>query len=114
MVSRPPDALQERCDRTRRTELAHQIDVADVDPELERRSRDQHAQFAALQALLRIEAIFFRETAVMRGDRFLAETLGKMARGTFGHTSRVDEYERRPMLRDEFGEAVVHAFPDVV
>ena len=37
-------------------------------------------QFAALQALLGVEAVLLRETAVMRGDRFLAEPVGEMAR----------------------------------
>src|SRR6185436_11838081 len=67
-VARTPDSLQECIDRARRAELTHQIDVTDVDAELERCSRNQHLQLAALQALLRIEAVLTRETPVMCGD----------------------------------------------
>ena len=52
-----------------------------------------------------------REAAVMRGDRILAEPFGEMARGALGHAPRIDENQRRAMLRDEFGEAVVDALP---
>ena len=40
------DPLQKGGDRARRAELAHQLDLADVDAELERRGRDQRAQRA--------------------------------------------------------------------
>ena len=56
-VTGAPDALQERCDRARRADLAHQIDIADIDPQLERRGRDQGAQFTALQSLLGIQPL---------------------------------------------------------
>ena len=46
------DALQKGRDRARRTELADEIDLADVDAELERSGGDQRLQFAALQPLL--------------------------------------------------------------
>ena len=66
-MARPADPLQERIDRAGRAELAHQVDVADVDAELERCGRDQHLQLAALQALLRVEAqIAWRDC---RGER---------------------------------------------
>ena len=48
-VARSADALQERGDPMRRSDLADQIDVADVDAQLERRGRDERAQRAALQ-----------------------------------------------------------------
>ena len=77
-MARTADALQERGDRARRADLADEIDVADVDAELERRGRDERAQFAALEALLGVEAKLLGEAAVMRGDRFLAEPLAEM------------------------------------
>ena len=74
------DALQERGDRARRAELADQIDIADVDAQFQRCGRDQHAQFAAFEALLGVEALFLGEAAVMRRDRFLAEAFAQMLR----------------------------------
>ena len=43
-VAGAADALQQRGDAPRRSDLAHQIDVADVDAELERRRRDHDAE----------------------------------------------------------------------
>ncbi len=42
------DALQERIDRSRRAELAHQVDIADIDAELQRCRRDEQFELAAL------------------------------------------------------------------
>jgi hypothetical protein len=42
-----PGALQERRDRARRSELTHELDVADVDAELERRRGDERAERTA-------------------------------------------------------------------
>ncbi len=51
-VARAPHALEQGRDRTGRADLHDQVDVADVDPELERRRRDEDAQRARLEALL--------------------------------------------------------------
>ena len=40
LMTRPPRALQKGRDRSRRAQLAYELDVADVDPELERSGRD--------------------------------------------------------------------------
>ena len=114
MVARAPDALQKRRDRARRTHLADQIDVADIDAEFQRSGRDQHPQLAALEPLFGVETMLFGEAAVMRGDHVLAEPLGQMARGALGHAARVDENQRGAMQRDQFGEAVVDALPHFV
>ena len=42
----PADALQERGDRARRADLAHEVDVADVDAQLQRRRGDDRFQLA--------------------------------------------------------------------
>ena len=55
-VARAPHPLQKRRNRARRAELADEIDVADVDPELERCGGDQHLELTALQPLLGVEA----------------------------------------------------------
>ncbi len=50
-MTRAADPLQERGDALRRRQLADEIHVADVDAQLQRCGRDQHLQFAALEAL---------------------------------------------------------------
>ena len=105
------DALQERVDRARRAQLAHQIDIADVDAQLERCGRDQQLQLAALEALLGIEAQLLREAAVMRGDVLFAEALREMPRGALGGAARVHEHERGAMFAAELGEPVVDLRP---
>jgi len=44
--------LQEACDRARRTELADQIYVADIDTEFERSGRHERLQLTVLEPLL--------------------------------------------------------------
>ena len=55
-VAGAADALQERRDAVRRSNLADEIDVADVDAELERRRRDERAQLPVLQPRFGVEA----------------------------------------------------------
>src|SRR4029453_12317384 len=51
LMARAPRALQKGCDRARRSELANEVDVADVDAELERGGRDENLELAVLQPL---------------------------------------------------------------
>ncbi len=66
LVARAARALQERRDGARRPQLAHELDVADVDAELERRRGDEHLELAVLQALLGLLAQLLRHAAVVR------------------------------------------------
>ena len=50
-VAGPSDPLQEGRDRPRRTDLTDEVDIADIDPELERGGRHQGLQLAAFQPL---------------------------------------------------------------
>ena len=68
-------ALQKRRDGVRRTELTHQIHIADVDAQLQRSGRNQRLQFAALQALLGVQPLFLRHAAVVRGHGLFTEPL---------------------------------------
>ena len=105
------DALQKGRDRAWRTNLADEIDVADVDPELERGGRHQGLEFAALQPLFGGEPELLGHAAVMRGDGLFAETVGELARDALGHAPGVDEHERGAVLRDELGQAGVDFRP---
>ncbi len=107
------DALQEDRDAARRAELAHQLDVADVDAELERGGGHHHLEFAGLETLLGIEAGFLRETAVVGRDILLTETLGEVAGHALHHAAGVGEHQRGVVFFDEPGELVVHRRPDL-
>ena len=111
MVAGAAHALQEGGDAARRTDLAHEIHVADIDAELQRGGGDQHLQFAALELLLGIQPQLLGQRAVVRGDVFLAQQLAEVARGALGHAPGVDEHQRGRVLVDELGDACVHQLP---
>ena len=85
--------------------------MADIDAELERRRRDERLQRAVLQPVLGVETNLLRQAAVMRGDGLLAQPLAQVTRRPLGHLSRVDEDQRRLVLGDELGQAVVVLLP---
>ena len=113
-VAGAADPLQKGRNRARRTELADEIDIADVDPEFERGGRHQGFQFAPFQPLLGREPQLLRHAAVMGGDGALAETLRELVGDPFGHPAGVDEHQRRPMILDQFREAGIDLGPDLV
>ena len=112
-VSRSADPLQQRRDPMRRSNLAGEIDVADVDAELQRGGGDERLERAVFQARLRVEPPLFRQAAVMRGHRVFAETVAQMARQPLGQPAGVHEDQRRPVFPHELGEAVVVFLPDL-
>ncbi len=64
-VAGSANPLQESRDGARRAELAHQVDVANVDAELQRRRGHDSLQMSVLQALLGELPARMREAAVM-------------------------------------------------
>ena len=74
-VSRTAHALQCHGDRSRRTDLADQIDGADVDAEFERSRRHQQAHLAVLQLAFGLQAQLARKAAVMRRHLVFAQSL---------------------------------------
>ena len=111
LVPSATHALQERGDAARRTELADQIDVADVDAQFQRGGGDQHLERTGLEPLFGIQPQFLRQRPVMRGDMLLAQQLAQMSSRAFGHAPGVDEHQRGRMLRHQFGDARVHQLP---
>ena len=108
-VARATDALEQRRDRARRAELDHEIDGADIDSELERGGRDRALDLTVLELLLGREAQRARHRAVMRDDVLLAEPLLERRGYALDEPPRIDEHDRRAMLRDELRDPVVHA-----
>ena len=111
-MSRAPDALQQARDRARRAELAHQVDIADIDAELERSGRDQRFQRTGLQPLFGVEALLLGEAAVMRGHPVGAEPFRQLPRHPLGEAAGVDEDQGRAMRLDQLGQPVVNLLPD--
>ena len=112
-VAGATNTLQKARDRTWRAKLTDQIHIADVDTELQRRGRHQRFEFAALQALLRVQALFLRQASVMRGDRRLAQAIRQLARHALGHASRVDEHQRGAVRLDQLHQLVIDLLPHV-
>ena len=61
VVPRPADALKAARDRLRALDLDDEVDRAHVDPELERRGRDQARDLPGLQQLLHDEPLLARK-----------------------------------------------------
>ena len=63
-VTGAPGTLQEGRDGAGGAELADQVDIPDVDPELQRGGGHQGLELAGLEALLRRETALARKAAV--------------------------------------------------
>ena len=97
-VPRPPDTLQRDADVARRPDLADEVDVADVYPQLQRRARHAHPHAPFLQPLLRVVPRLPRQAPVMRRHVLIAEPVRQQVRDTLHEAARVHEHERRPVL----------------
>src|SRR5260370_39830760 len=107
----PAHLLPQSRDGASRTDLADQIDGADVDAELKRSGCHEGAQVSVLEALFGIQALLFGEAAVMRGYVLGSNAFAQVAADPLGHTASVDEYEGRSVLDYQLGEAVVNLVP---
>ena len=79
-MSGAPDTLQEARDRMRRTQLAYEVNFADIDAELERGGRHHRLQRAVLETPFGVKPLLFGEAAVMRSHAVFAEAVRKFAR----------------------------------
>ena len=86
-----PDPLEEGGDGARRADLAHELDRADVDAELERGGGHQGPQVAGAQAVLGPQAPVLGQAAVVGGDLVGAEPLAQQVGQALGHPPGVDE-----------------------
>jgi hypothetical protein len=74
-VSGPADPLDRGRERARRADVAHEVDRADVDAELERRGRDHDRDLAGLELLLGLEPDAARHAAVVCRDAAQTQAL---------------------------------------
>ncbi|MCW0461171.1 hypothetical protein NB717_002239 [Xanthomonas sacchari] len=104
-------ALQERGDRTRRAELADQVDVADVQAQFQRGGGHQHLQLAGLEPALGEQPGLARQAAVMRRHRLRAEQFAQVPRGALGHAPGVDEHQGGAVRAHQLGQARIRLLP---
>src|SRR5437868_15336991 len=94
------NALKARRHALRRLHLDHEIDRADVDPELERARGDECADAPRFEQLLQIESPLAGErTVIGQGDLFGRERV-EPDRDLLGLGAVVHEYQRRAPLSD--------------
>ena len=72
----PADALHGDRNGAGGSDLADEVDVADVDAKLKRGGGNEDFDFVVLQALFRVETQGAGKRAVMRGDGVLPEAFG--------------------------------------
>ena len=111
-VPRAPDTLHKGCDRVRRAELADQVHIPNVDPQLERCSGHHGAELAGLQTPLGIEPVRSGEAAVMRGDRILADELAQVSRDALCKSPCVYENQGGLVTFDQRRQFGVDLLPD--
>src|ERR1035437_263377 len=109
------NALHGYCDGACAGNLAHEVDIPDINSQLERSGGDQNANLAVLQSLLGVQTQFAGQRAVMRCDAVRTK-LGRQAFGEregylLDQASRVDEDQRRAMRARVCGEPVEDLFP---
>ncbi len=107
-----PHPLEPTRDRLRRLDLDHEVDGAHVDPELERRRRDEAGDLAALQQLLDLQPLLARERPVVGARELFLGQLVEPERQPLGEPAVVDEDDRRPVLLDELEDLGVDRRPD--
>ncbi len=113
-VSGTAYTLERDGDGAGRSDLADEIDVADVDAEFERGGGDEDTALALLEAALGFEAEMAREGAVVSGYLIFAHALGEVVRNAFDEASGVDEDESGAVLESELLEALVNFVPHFV
>ncbi len=104
----PADALEERRDRPRRADLAHELHRADVDPQLERSGGDQRLQLASAEPPLDAQPPVLREASVVGGDHVVAEPLAELVGQPLRQPAGVDEHDGGAVARDVLGDLVEH------
>ncbi len=111
-VARAADSLQAARHRLRRLDLDHEVDGAHVDPELERRGRNEARDPSRLQVFLDLLPLLARQRAVVRARELLLCGLVEPQREPLGEPAIVDEDDGRAVRLDEFDEGRIDRRPD--
>ena len=109
------DALQQPRGALRRADIDHEIDVAPVDAEVERRGADHRAQPPDRHRLLDLAALRHVERAVMQRDReVVVVDAPELLEDRLGLAAGVDEHQRGLVLLDQavdLGDGVARGVP---
>ncbi len=100
--------LQEGGDAAGRSDLADQVDRADVDPELQGGGGDERLEVTGPEAGLDPVAALLREAPVVGRHRLLTQALAQLVGQPLGQAAGVDEHQRGAVLHDQLGDAVEH------
>ncbi len=112
LVARTADALQAAGDRLRRLDLDDEVDGAHVDPELERRGRDQARDLPRLEQLLDLGPLLAGDRAVVGAGDLLLRELVQPEGEPLGEAAVVDEDDGGAVLAHEPEQLGVDRRPD--
>ena len=113
-VAGSADALQGNCNRPWRTNLAYEIDCADINAKLQRGRRDNRAKRAILELFFSFQPQPPRKTSVVREHRIFAQAFAKMMCHAFRKSSGVHKYQSRPVSENELRNTVVDFPPHFI
>src|SRR3954464_4565366 len=91
--------------------MQSQINVADIDSQLQRRSRDQDLEFAVLELALGVQPQLAGQAAMGCSHHLSTHALSQVKRNTLSQSARVYKNQRRAVLLDQFTNAVVNLVP---
>ena len=94
--------------------MAHQIHVADVNPQLQRRRRHHDREFSRFQPPLGVQPDLPGKAAVVRSDLAFAQALCQLMRNPLGQPPSVHEHQSRAMVPGQCGDPVVDLRPHLV
>ena len=107
-------ALHRRRDRSRRAHLAHQVDGADIDSQLQGRGRDQQPDLSILELAFSLQAKFPGEASVVSGHILRPQALAQSEGHPLHHAAGIDKDQRRPVLQGQLGQPRINIVPDGV
>ena len=113
-VAAAAHALEQGRDRGRDPHLNHQVHIAHVDPQLQRRCRDQRPQLPLLQPLLGVQPLLARQAPVMARYKPLPERGREPGGDALGKLARVHEHQRGAVRVDQLRHAPHDLVPGLV
>ena len=113
-MPRSADSLEQHANRARGADLAHQVDRADVDAQLEgcRRYAEFHVPLFELHFC--VSPPLVRHASVVGDHMILPQLLRKLMRQAFDESAGVHEQQGRAVLIGQFGYAVERAVPQLM
>ena len=97
-----------------RAYLAHQVNIADVNSQLQGRGGDADLDLAGLEFLFGIQADFAGQAAVVGYDGLFTQACTHLVGHSFHKPPGVDEHQRRLVLVDHPGDGVQRFPPQLV